>query len=441
MIVKTEKEDIEFTQESIAAEFETMPISAHLVLILSGLFVLTAIIWASFATLDEIARAEGKVIPSTQIQVVQNFEGGILTSVKVKPGQSVLAGQTMLTLDDTRFASSYREGKLTSNELIARVARLEAEISGEDFSQNNLSDQMQGVYFGDEIQLFQARKQALESSLEILKQQKTQLEAALDELRAKEKRLAEDAEIKKEQLELTKPGVQSGAVSQVELLRQKAAFSESLGKLKETRLAIPGSIAAVKEAEKKVQERLQQFISEAQAQLNIAKTELQKANVSNVALEDRVRRTEVKSPVNGTINQVLVNTIGAVVQPGMPLIEIVPADDTLLIEARIRPADIAFVYPGQQAKVKLTAYDFAIYGGLDSVIELISADSITDQIGGAYFKIQVRTEKNYLGTAETPLPIIPGMMASVDIITGEKTVMDYILNPLRRARSAALTER
>ena len=179
MIIKKEKDDIEFMRGSFAAEFETMPISAHLVLILSGLFVLTAIIWASFATLDEIAHAEGKVIPSTQIQVVQNFEGGILTSVKVKPGQSVLAGQTMLTLDDTRFASSYREGKLTSNELIARVARLEAEISGEDFSQNNLSDQMQGVYFGDEIQLFQARKQALESSLEILKQQKTQLEACL----------------------------------------------------------------------------------------------------------------------------------------------------------------------------------------------------------------------------------------------------------------------
>ena len=441
MILKKEKDDIEFMRGSIAAEFETMPISAHLILILSGLFVVTAIIWASFATLDEIAHAEGKVIPSTQVQVVQNLEGGILTSVKIKPGQSVLAGQTMLTLDDTRFASSFREGKLTSNELIARIARLEAEISGEDFSQNNLADQMQGVHFGDEIQLFQARKQALDSSLEILKSQKTQLESDLDKLRAAEETLSENARLKQDELELTTPAVQSGSVSKVEFIRLQTAVNESLGQLKETRLAIPGSIAAVKEAEKKVQERLQQFISEAQAQLNIAKTELQKANVSNVALEDRVRRTEVKSPVNGTINQVLVNTIGAVVQPGMPLIEIVPADDTLLIEARIRPADIAFVYPGQQAKVKLTAYDFAIYGGLDSVIELISADSINDQIGGAYFKIQVRTKKNYLGTAEAPLPIIPGMTASVDIITGEKTVMDYILNPLRRARSAALTER
>ena len=441
MIIKKENDDIEFMHGTIAAEFETMPISAHLVLILSGLFVLTAIIWASFATLDEIAHAEGKVIPSTQVQVVQNLEGGILTSVKVKPGQSVLAGQIMLTLDDTRFASSYREGKLTSNELIARVARLEAEISGEDFSQNSLSDQMQGVYFGDEIQLFQARKQELKSSVEILKSQKTQLESDLDKLRAAEETLSENARLKQDELELTTPAVQSGSVSQVEFIRLQVAVNESLGQLKETRQAIPGSIAAVKEAEKKIQERLQQFISEAQAQLNIAKTELQKANVSNVALEDRVRRTEVKSPVNGTINQVLVNTIGAVVQPGMALIEIVPADDTLLIEARIRPADIAFVYPGQKAKVKLTAYDFAIYGGLDSVIELISADSISDQIGGAYFKIQVRTKKNYLGSTAAPLPIIPGMMASVDIITGEKTVMDYILNPLRRARSAALTER
>ena len=240
MIIKKEKDDIEFMRGSVAAEFETMPISALLVLILSGLFVLTAIMWASFATLDEIAHAEGKVIPSTQIQVVQNLEGGILTSVKIKPGQSVLAGQTMLTLDDTRFASSYREGKLTRNELIARIARLEAEISGEDFSQNNLSDQMQGVYFGDEIQLFQARKQALESSLEILKSQKTQLESDLDKLRAAEETLSENARLKQDELELTTPAVQSGSVSQVEFIRLQTAVNESLGQLKETRLAIPG---------------------------------------------------------------------------------------------------------------------------------------------------------------------------------------------------------
>ena len=441
MTPKSPKQDIEFMRESIAAELETVPISAHLILILGGIFVLIAILWASFATLDEIAYAEGKVIPSTQVQVVQNLEGGILTNVKVRPGQIVRAGQTMLTLDDTHFASSYKEGKLTSNALIAMIARLEAEISGQDFSQENSQDQMPEVYLGDEIQLFQIRKQQLESSIEILKQQKTQFEQALAELHAKEEKLSIGAELSKKELELNKPLVKSGAVSQVELLRLEAAVNESLGKLEETRLAIPGAIAAVREAEKKVQERSQQFVSAAQSELNIAKTELQKANVSNVALEDRVRRTEVKSPVNGTINQVLVNTIGAVVQPGMPLVEIVPTDDTLLIEARLRPADIAFVYPGQQATVKLTAYDFTIYGGLDSVIELISADSISDQIGGAYFKIQVRTKKNYLGNASKPLPIIPGMMASVDIITGEKTVMDYILNPFRRARSAALTER
>ncbi|MBA58092.1 MAG: hemolysin secretion protein D [Gammaproteobacteria bacterium] len=441
MAFKSPRNDIEFMTANVAAELESLPLSGHLILILGSFFAITAIVWANFATLEEVARAEGRVIPSGQVQVVQNLEGGILTSVKVKPGQSVKAGQTMLTLDDTHFASSYREGKLTSNALVARIARLTAEIEGQRFTDESYLNDKPGVYFGDEIKLYQIRKQELESSIEILKQQKTQFTTSLAKLRDREKQLYKNAQISQNIFERNKPLVETGAVSHVELLQLEAAVNESLGKLEETRGDIQGSVAAVKEAEKKIQERYQQFISAAQAELNIAKTELKKTNVSNVALEDRVRRTEVKSPVNGTINQVLVNTIGAVVQPGMALVDIVPTDDTLLIEARIRPADIAFVYPGQQAKVKLTAYDFAIYGGLDSVIELISADSITDQIGGPYFKVQVRTQKNYLGTESNPLPIIPGMMASVDIITGEKTVMDYILNPLRRAQSAAMTER
>ena len=163
--------------------------------------------------------------------------------------------------------------------------------------------------------------------------------------------------------------------------------------------------------------------------------------ISNVTLEDRFNRTSVKSPVDGTVNQIWVNTVGAVIQPDMNLIEIVPSNDTLLIEARIRPSDIAFIHPGQKATVKVTAYDFSIYGGLESVLELISADSITDERGEHFFKIQVRTNKNHLGSEANPLPIIPGMIATVDIMTGQKTVMDYILKPFKRAQAAALSER
>ena len=293
----------------------------------------------------------------------------------------------------------------------------------------------------DEILLYTSRQQELGSSLSILKQQRTQYEQSLAELKATKNKLSRNAALAKKELEITAPLVESGAVSQVELLRLQAAVNDSLGQLEETGIAIPGSEAAVAEASQKILERRQQFRSATQAELNEAKTELSRLNISNITLKDRVNRTTVKSPVDGTVNQVLVNTIGAVIQPGMDLIEIVPSNDTLLVEARIRPSDIAFIHPGGKATVKLTAYDFSIYGGLQSVLEVISADSITDERGEHFFQIRVRTSKNHLGTTENPLPIIPGMVATVDIMTGQKTVMDYILKPLKRAQAAALTER
>ncbi len=433
--------DIEFMPDTYAAEVESLPLASHFILWAGAAFVLIAIIWANFATLDEVAHAEGRVIPSSQVQVVQNFEGGILASVNVRAGETVKAGQTLLILDDTRFASSFREGKLTSSALIARIARLEAEIDGRPFSTVPELNSDHADILEDERRLYQSRQDELESSLDILKQQRTQFEQGLAELRASERKLSRNASLAQQELEMTAPLVEKGAVSQVELLRLQAAVNESLGQLEETRLAIPGSEAAVEEASQKIAEKRQQFASAAQAELNEAKRELGRLNISNVALEDRVNRTTVKSPVDGTVNQVLVNTVGAVIQPGMDLIEIVPANDTLLIEARIRPADIAFIHPGQKATVKLTAYDFSIYGGLESVLELISADTITDERGDHYFKIQVRTKKNHLGGDDNPLPIIPGMVATVDIMTGEKTVMDYILKPLKRAQASALSER
>ena len=435
------KSDIDFMPDTHAAEIESLPMASHMILWLSAAFVFIAIIWANFATLDEVAHAEGRVIPSGQIQVVQNLEGGILSEVNISAGDSVKAGQTLLLLDDTRFASSFREGTLSVLTLRARVARLEAEIDEIPFTSiPGFSEEHQDI-LDDEILLYMSRQQELESSLSILRQQRTQYEQGLAELRAAKNKLTRNAALAKKELEITAPLVKSGAVSQVELLRLQAAVNDSLGQLEETSIAIPGSEAAVAEANQKIAERRQQFQSATQAELNEAKTDLSRLNISNVALEDRVNRTTVKSPVDGTVNQVLVNTIGAVIQPGMDLIEIVPSNDTLLVEAHIRPSDIAFIHPGGKATVKLTAYDFSIYGGLDSVLEVISADSITDERGEHFFRIRVRTSKNHLGTTENLLPIIPGMVATVDIMTGQKTVMDYILKPLKRAQAAALTER
>ena len=211
--------------------------------------------------------------------------------------------------------------------------------------------------------------------------------------------------------------------------------------MEETRLKLPSAEAVVEEANKKIDERQQQFLSAAQEEFTGVKAELNRLTFSNAALEDRVARTSVRSPVDGIVNQVLVNTIGAVVQPGMDLVEIAPSNDTLLVDAKIRPSDIAFIRPGQAATVKLTAYDYSIYGGLDAVLERISADTIIDESGEHFFQIQVRTERNYLGSSTDPLPIIPGMTATVDIMTGRKTVMDYLLKPLKRAQANALRER
>ena len=435
------KSDIHFMPDTYAAEIESLPLASHLILWLSAAFVFIAIIWANFATLDEVAHAEGRVIPSGQVQIVQNLEGGILSKVNVSAGDIVYAGQTLLLLDDTRFSSSFREGTLSVHALRASIARLEAEISEIPFTSiPGFSERHQDIV-DDEILLYTSRQQELGSSLSILKQQRTQYEQSLAELKATKNKLSRNAALAKKELEITAPLVESGAVSQVELLRLQAAVNDSLGQLEETGIAIPGSEAAVAEASQKILERRQQFRSATQAELNEAKTELSRLNISNITLKDRVNRTTVKSPVDGTVNQVLVNTIGAVIQPGMDLIEIVPSNDTLLIEARIRPSDIAFIHPGGKATVKLTAYDFSIYGGLQSVLEVISADSITDERGEHFFQIRVRTSKNHLGTTENPLPIIPGMVATVDIMTGQKTVMDYILKPLKRAQAAALTER
>lgn len=431
--------DVRFMPDTYTAEVESLPISLHSIVWITLAFLIIALIWANFATLDEVAHAERRVIPSSQVQVIQNLEGGIISEVLVKTGERVNKGQALIRMDDTRFASSYNEGKLTTQALQARLLRLEAEIRGEqfvppkDFPDTDLIE--------NERLLYESMQQELNSTTDILNQQLTQHTQALAELNAEEQKLQRNADLAEEELTLTEPLVETGAVSQVELLRVRVAANEARGRLEVTQFTIPKAESIIVEALEKISEKRKQFASAAQTELNDVKTQLSRLNISNIALEDRVLRTEVQSPADGTVKQVLVSTIGAVIQPGMDMIEIVPANDTSLIEANVRPSDVAFIHPGQKATVKITAYDFATYGGLDSVLELISADSIVNETGEHFFRIQVRTNKNHLGSDDSPLPIIPGMIATVDSMTGKKTVIDYLLKPLKRAQATALRER
>ncbi|MBL0951507.1 MAG: HlyD family type I secretion periplasmic adaptor subunit, partial [Pseudomonas sp.] len=289
--------------------------------------------------------------------------------------------------------------------------------------------------------LYRSRQQRLQSEQRTLGEQLRQKEQELAEFRSKAQQYRSSLGLLQEELNMSQPLVASGAISQVEVLRLRRSLVELRGSLEATNLAIPRAEAAMSEIKSKMDESELSFRSDAFKELNEVRTELQKITATSVAIEDKVTRTTVTSPVRGVIKQLKVNTIGGVVQPGSDMLEIVPLDDSLLIEAKVRPQDVAFLHPGQKAMVKFTAYDYTIYGGLKANLELISADTITDEEGNSFYLIQVRTDKSHLGSDEHPLLIIPGMVATVDIITGEKSVLAYLLKPVLKARSEAMRER
>jgi adhesin transport system membrane fusion protein len=292
-----------------------------------------------------------------------------------------------------------------------------------------------------EQELYSSRKKELESTLAILQEQVVQRNQELKELKAKQEELKRTYALIKKELSMTMPLVSQGAVSEVEVLRLERQASEMLGQLDAIDLAIPKAGSKLDETKLALQEAKLAFHNKAKSELNDVLAKLEEFSASSVALEDRLKRTAVRSPVHGTVNQILVNTLGGVIQPGMDLIEIVPLEDTLLVEAKIKPADIAFLRPEQEAIIKFTAYDFTIYGGLKARLEHISADSIADDQGNSYYLVRLRTQKNYLGTEENPLPIMPGMIVSVDILTGKKTILSYLLKPVLRAKHTAMRER
>ena len=407
-------EDQAYITDVNAASLYGASIQSHLLLWASFSFVMIAIIWANFAELDEVTRGSGKTIPSSQIQVVQNLEGGIVSEILVEEGQTVEKNQPLLRLDPVRFTSSLNESKLKYYELLAATARLSAEVENK-----LLTLPAEVLSVAPEIaknarQLFESRRDELNANTKLLREQVAQ--------RARSHALL------KQEMEMSAPLVDEGAMSKVELLRIKREVNDLRGQLTEARNKL---------AETKVR-----FQTKALEELNQTKAELDRITESTLALKDRATRTLVRSPVKGIVKQLKVATVGGVIQPGMDLVEIVPLEDKLLIEAQIRPADIAFLHPGQKAMIKLSAYDFSIYGGLEAELEHISADSITNEEDGEnYYLIRLRTKKNYLEKNGAKLNVIAGMTAEVDILTGKKTVLDYLLKPILKARETALRER
>ncbi|MDF2396944.1 HlyD family type I secretion periplasmic adaptor subunit [Pseudomonas protegens] len=405
-------------------------------------FFLFLVLWANFAVIDEVTKGEGKAIPSSKVQKIQNLEGGIVSELYVKEGQVVEAGAPLIRLDDTRFQSNVGETETVRLSMLLRVERLSAEVDEREL--NFPADAVKDApgQAASEKSLYQSRRQQLHDEIGGLQEQLIQKQQELREFTSKQAQYRQQLGLQRQEIAMSEPLVAQGAVSPVEVLRLKRAEVETRGQLDATTLAIPRAESAIKEVQRKIDETRGKFRSEALTQLNEARTELNKASATGKALEDRVSRTLVTSPVRGIVKQLMVNTIGGVIQPGSDMVEIVPLNDTLLVEAKIRPQDIAFLHPGQEAVVKFSAYDYTIYGGLKARLEQIGADTITDEDKKTtYYMIKLRTDRSHLGTDEKPLLIIPGMVASVDIITGKKSILSYLLKPIIRARAEALHER
>ncbi|MCK5479624.1 MAG: HlyD family type I secretion periplasmic adaptor subunit, partial [Gammaproteobacteria bacterium] len=336
---------------------------------------------------------------------------------------------------------SYRESRARYLTLLAKASRLTAEADDKPLEMPELVRNEDRGLAENEVALYESRVSELRSNQNILKQQENQASQELKELQARKEKQTRSYVLVKQELGMSEPLVEDGAISEVEILRLRRSVNEMRGELDASRLAIPRVESMLEETKIKLKDLEISFRTQARGELNEAESELSAIEETLRSQSDRVSRTLVKSPVKGEVKQIMVTTIGGVVQPGMDLVEIVPMEGNLLVEAHVRPADIAFLRPDQDAKVKLTAYDYAIYGGLDAKLEHISADTITDENGESFYLIRVRTERDYLGTRDGSLKIMPGMTAMVDILTGEKSVLDYLLKPVLRAREKALRER
>src|SRR4051812_19526696 len=410
--------DFAFANDIRAAVELRTPKTARMLLAGTGALMIIGLIWAHFAVLDEVKRGNGRVIPARQIQIVQSLEGGIIEQILVHEGTVVEEGQTLMRINDTKFASEFGEVRERRAAAAARVARLDAEVRG-----------LKTLVFPDE--LIKVAPRAVETEKSVFETRTRKVAQDIDVLTQQESRLSENLKLLNREVELTRKLYAQKVVPEIEMIRLEGRASETRGQLAETQSRMINVRTA--------------FRSQADEDLAKSKGDLAVLDENIKSAQDRVRRTELQAPVHGIVNKINVTTIGAVVQPGANLMDIIPLDDSLLVEGRIRPQDIAFIRPSQDAVVKISAYDSSVYGSLKGKVERISADTIVDdkektERPETFYRVMVRTEKNHLGTEAKPLPIIPGMVATVEVLTGEKSVLDYLVKPARTLRDDALRE-
>lgn len=424
----------------------TQPREGRFVILALLACLVVFVLFSCTTKLDEVTRAEGRVIPSSNTQSIQSSEPGIVSEMLVRAGESVEAGQVLVRLDDTLSTSDLGQLEAQSRALQAQAARLQIEYEGGTVEEYVCPED---VMLTDpslcrtERNLLEARVAAQADRWTIAEQRLIQRERQLSEANSNIATYREGANNAQRQLDLIRPMAETGVIPQTQLIETENALSQQRGLLAASRQAAQGAQAAVTEAEATLSEVTTGYREEVLLTLNDINEEISVINETLRGAANRVARTEIRSPVNGTVNSISVTTLGAFVQPGEEILSVVPRDDILLVEARVRPSDIAFIRAGQEANVKITAYDATIYGGLDAEVIYVAGDSVYDRERDEnYFIVQLETNQAYLESRNgSQYPITPGMITSAEIITGRKTISQYLLKPVTRAFGEALRER
>ncbi len=441
MSTRDDAEDLQFMEELEAAVRLKPSATSNLMLYSVAALIFFLVAWMMVSQLDEMTHGEGQVVPSSEIQIVQSLEGGVLQELMVAEGESVRKGQVLAKISDVAFASQEQGTEAQQDSLMIKKARLEAEANGKPFSIPEALSQKVPVIAQNEENLYKSRQRELENARAIQNEKISSANAQISEINAKVARLSESKKLTAQELEITRKMVEQRAVPKLDEIRLSRELNDISGQINEAAQQRQALEAELRGAQKERDDQDNKFKSQALGELNDVQTQLSQLKSSLTAIGDRVDRSELRSPVDGVVNKIMLKTIGGVVEPAMKLVEIVPMDNNLKIIARVPPSEIAFLHAGQPVKVKISAYDAQRYGSLDGKLTRLGANSVTDSKGNIFFEIEVRTDKNHLGTEEKPLPITPGMVAQVEIITGKRSILEYLMKPVLRTKDRALTER
>jgi len=414
------------------------PVKAKGLLYLVSIVLFLLVVWSYFAEIDEVAKGDGKVIPSQQLQVLQSYDGGIVQDILVTEGQTVKAGQVLLKVDPTRFLSSLEENTTQFAALAAKVQRLSALTQGKALRFNKELQEQAPSIVENERKLYNSNLAELDEVAAGSDSRIMQRRQDVEEERANLSQYQNVLSLTRKELSVTKPLLASGAVSEIEILRLERQVVELEGNITKSKVAIERGLNAIEEEIIKKEESRLRLVNRWNQELTDATGEMATLQQSQTSLEDVVSQADIRSPINGTVQRLLINTVGGVITPGSAVVELVPQDDQLIVEAKVSPKDIAFIRQGQPAILKFSAYDFTIYGGMSAEVQHISADAITNDKDETYYLVRLETKRSI---ADESLDILPGMIVQVDILTGKKTVLNYILSPLFNVTASALRER